>query len=148
MAKPVKYEPEHCQKLLDHCKNGFEVQTFGATIGVSRATIYNWMTRYPEFKQAHEMGISYLRMRATQRLIDFAEGRMDKGASVIAAIYLAKVYGVRDDKPLIYDGENVQEIETTKKIKSAFTIEQIEESLKPDIEAEVKQIDTKKEVNT
>lgn len=106
MSRPSKYKEEYCNMLVEHCKKGFDISSFGATIGVSRAVVYKWVDKYPDFKQAHEFGISYLKMKVTERLINFAEGRMERNASVIAAIYLAKVYGVRDDQPLIIEENN------------------------------------------
>jgi hypothetical protein len=37
-------------------KEGFSLESFGATIGVGRQTIYRWLDTYPEFKEAREYG--------------------------------------------------------------------------------------------
>jgi hypothetical protein len=103
MSKLSSYKKEYCKMLIDHCKKGFEIGTFGATIGVRRSTVYNWISKYDDFSEAHEIGKAHLQMKVTQRLMDFADGRMERQASVIAAIYLAKIYGIRDDQPLLLD---------------------------------------------
>ena len=135
MAKKTKYDSEFCEKLIEHCRAGHDISSFGATIGCSRATIYKWIDLYPDFKLAHEAGISFLKMRATQRLIDFAEGRMERNASVVAAIYLAKVYGVRDD--IHTDNDNDNENKDKMTISLQYKLEKPKQLDNNTIEAEV-----------
>lgn len=97
MKKQVKYDPKFCEELLEHCKQGFTIEQFAAKIGCSRASIYNWIEKYEDFATAHEDGKAHLEMRIIKRLHDFADGNMPRTANVIAAIYLAKNLGIRDD---------------------------------------------------
>jgi len=50
------FRPEYCQELVDLMKKGYSLASFGADIGKSRETLYQWMKRYPEFKEAHSVG--------------------------------------------------------------------------------------------
>lgn len=93
----TEYKTEFCEMLIEHCKAGHDIQSFSAVINVSRATLYRWLDKHEEFKQAHEIGKEACRMRVIKRLQDFADGKMPRGANVVAAIFLAKVYGFRDD---------------------------------------------------
>lgn len=51
-GQPTKYRPEYCQMLIDHMAKGFSYETFGATIGVARATVFNWEKDNPQFLDA------------------------------------------------------------------------------------------------
>lgn len=51
-GRPTEYLPEFCNKLQDHMAQGFSYETFGATIGVCRATVYSWEKVFPEFLDA------------------------------------------------------------------------------------------------
>lgn len=142
MARPNKYQTEYCEKLIEHCKAGYDISSFGATIGIARSTVYKWIDKYPEFKQAHETGISHLKMIVTDTLFRFARGEMPRNASVIAAIYLAKVYGVRDDIKQDEDAETKKDknnITVSYNLKELIETEQKEEV----IEAEVIAKETK-----
>lgn len=52
IGRPTKYRPEYCQQLIEHMSNGFSYETFAATIGCSRAVIYDWESQHPEFLDA------------------------------------------------------------------------------------------------
>ena len=51
-GRPSKYDPQYCQMLKDHMAKGYSFETFGAIAGVCRATLYNWLETYPDFKTA------------------------------------------------------------------------------------------------
>lgn len=51
-GQPTKYRPEYCQMLVDHMTKGFSYETFGSTIGVARATVFNWEKDNPQFLDA------------------------------------------------------------------------------------------------
>lgn len=55
---PDKYEPRFCQMLIDHMREGLSIHAFGGVVLVSRQTLYNWLDKYPEFKEAKEIGES------------------------------------------------------------------------------------------
>ena len=51
VGRPTKYKPEYCQMLIDHMAKGKSYETFGYSVGVDRATVYNW-EKHPEFLDA------------------------------------------------------------------------------------------------
>jgi hypothetical protein len=55
-TKGYKYRDEFCQMLIDHLKEGRTIDTFGATVGVVRSTIYEWIGSIQEFKEAFDIG--------------------------------------------------------------------------------------------
>lgn len=50
------FKSEYCQQLIDFMKKGYSLASFGAEIGRSRETLYEWMRSHPEFKEAHQIG--------------------------------------------------------------------------------------------
>lgn len=52
MTRPTKYEPEFCERIVEHMKGGASMTSFAAEIGVCRATINNWGAEHPEFLEA------------------------------------------------------------------------------------------------
>lgn len=49
MGRPPEYKPEYCELLLTHMSKGLSYETFAATIGTSRQTLYNWEKQYEDF---------------------------------------------------------------------------------------------------
>ncbi len=56
MARPSKYKPEFCERLIDYMSEGLSFDSFGAEVNASRPTLYAWTNEYPEFAQAKQMG--------------------------------------------------------------------------------------------
>jgi hypothetical protein len=52
VGRPTKYKKEYCDMLIGHMKSGLSYETFGASIDVDRATVYNWEKSNPEFLDA------------------------------------------------------------------------------------------------
>lgn len=49
-----KYKPEYCEKLKEHMSKGRSIETFGVTVGVTRATVYNWCEKHEDFAKAKD----------------------------------------------------------------------------------------------
>ncbi len=58
MARPTKYDPGYCDKVIACLAQGHSVTGFAGEIGVSRATVFNWANEYPEFFDALKAGQS------------------------------------------------------------------------------------------
>jgi len=52
MVMPSKYDPSYCEAVIEHCKDGSSITSFGASVGVSRTTITNWQHEFPKFGEA------------------------------------------------------------------------------------------------
>lgn len=56
-AKVTKpYLPEYCNLLIEHMKEGFSFESFGATAHCSRQQLYIWEEAHPEFFDAKKEG--------------------------------------------------------------------------------------------
>jgi transposase len=51
-GRPTKYDPAFCDRVEKEMAKGFSLTAFAGLIGVSRATINNWMAENPEFLEA------------------------------------------------------------------------------------------------
>jgi transposase len=55
-GRPTKYKPEYCELLVEHLKQGYSFETFGAIAGVFKEALYDWVAKYPEFSNAKKEG--------------------------------------------------------------------------------------------
>jgi hypothetical protein len=51
-GRPTKYEPRFCDMVVEEMAKGYSLSAFCGIIGVSRATINNWMAENPGFLEA------------------------------------------------------------------------------------------------
>lgn len=74
-----KYKPEYCQMLIDHMKAGRSFSTFVAVTMASRKTMYEWIDKYPEFKEAKEVAFALSQKFFEDRLIAKGSGQEIEG---------------------------------------------------------------------
>lgn len=55
-GRPTKYKPEYCEQVIPFMSQGYSTKAFAGHIGVSLATVYNWMESEPEFLEAIKGG--------------------------------------------------------------------------------------------
>lgn len=55
-GRPSKYDPKYCDQLREHMGKGFSFESFAATIGVNRDTLYQWAKVHSEFSDAKSDG--------------------------------------------------------------------------------------------
>jgi len=51
-GQPTKYREEYCEQLVEHMKQGYSFESFSATIGTHRDTLYEWVKVQPAFSDA------------------------------------------------------------------------------------------------
>lgn len=56
VGRPSDYRPEYCEQVIAVMREGMSLTAFAGGIGVSRATINNWMQQKPEFLEAVNVG--------------------------------------------------------------------------------------------
>lgn len=67
MGRPTKYEDRFCEEVVAYMREGFSLTAFAGKIGVSRATIDNWMREHPDFLEAATQGKA-LRLQAWEEI--------------------------------------------------------------------------------
>lgn len=92
MGPPSTYEPRYCGMLVDHMKRGGSVESFGADIGKSVQTIYNWFDAHDDFREARLLGFSYLHKYYEDMGKAIAWGRTQR---------------LKSEEPIIVDGKVV-----------------------------------------
>lgn len=56
MPRPAEYKDEYPDELYELMVQGQKGASLHAHFGVSKRTFYNWIDKYPEFKDAYERG--------------------------------------------------------------------------------------------
>lgn len=54
MAMPSKYKPEFCKRLIAHMAKGGSFEGFGGVVGIGKTQLFDWLKKFPEFKEAKE----------------------------------------------------------------------------------------------
>lgn len=85
VAKQCLYKKEYCEMLLETMKEGYSFETFAYDIGVTKQTLYNWCTMFPEFAEAKAVGIE-----ASRKVLESNILRDAKKGNVVASIFMLK----------------------------------------------------------
>lgn len=77
-GRPSKYKPEFPEALVKHMASGLSFETFAATCGVCRETLYDWTYAHDEFLHAKKRGEVESQMFWEKLGRDAALGTVDK----------------------------------------------------------------------
>lgn len=55
-GRPTKYKKEYCEMLVEHMGKGYSFESFSATIGTHRDTLYEWAKVHKNFSDAKKLG--------------------------------------------------------------------------------------------
>lgn len=61
-GRPTTYRPEYCQLLIEHMKQGLSFESFGAVVGCSSSTLYEWVAANEDFSSAKKLATEYCRI--------------------------------------------------------------------------------------
>lgn len=53
-GRPSKYKPEYCEMMIAHTKAGGFFEGFAMSIDVTKETLLDWTTTYPDFSDAYK----------------------------------------------------------------------------------------------
>lgn len=80
-GRPTKYKSEYCEMLQEHMAKGLSYEVFGAKIGVSRQTLYDWEKEYPEFldtkKYAFDLCQLFWEEKCIEHIVTLSENERD-----------------------------------------------------------------------
>ena len=92
----TKYKPSLCDDLYDHLVAGKSFDSFCGVAGIVSDTAYRWVSKYPEFKEAKELGEKKALELYEDIGYQFATGKNPQG-NVTAWIFIMKNrFGWRD----------------------------------------------------
>ena len=87
-SNSTKYKPDYCARLVKHMSEGYSFASFAGTLGVNRDTLYEWVKKYPDFKEAKAIGTEASKFFWEKIGINLATG-LSKG-NVISWIFNMK----------------------------------------------------------
>ena len=100
MSNTLKYKPEYCQQLIKWMAQGNGYITFGVTIDppVGKSSMYEWESKYPEWKEAKAIGYSaglkffeqLLTAKSLGVLPEALKKQGSKGIDITAVIFALK----------------------------------------------------------
>jgi hypothetical protein len=61
-GRPTKYRKDFCLKLIEHMKEGYSFESFGAIVDVCEDTLYEWANKHPNFSEAKKRGLAFARL--------------------------------------------------------------------------------------
>jgi len=82
MANTLQYKKEMCEMLVKHMSQGHSFSTFSTIAGVTRTTLYEWVDKYPEFKNAKENGEEAAKRFLEKRLMAKVSGQDLSGIGI------------------------------------------------------------------
>lgn len=88
-GNPTKYTPGMCNRLPEMFSEGQDVSVILVELGIARSTFYKWIKKYPEFKEAYEMGREHSKAYCTEIGWDLVHGKIKKG-NTAAWIFMMK----------------------------------------------------------
>lgn len=56
VGRPTKYQPQYCEQVVAHMREGASLTSFAAEVGVARSTINEWMANNTEFSESVKIG--------------------------------------------------------------------------------------------
>lgn len=92
-GRPSKYREVYCNDVVEHMAGGASLTSFAGEIGVSRATITNWMEEHPEFLAAVHVGKAKCAAWWEKQGRNIVQGGGGPGASTLA------VFGMKNMAP-------------------------------------------------
>jgi len=130
MANTLQYKKDFCQELIKHMSKGHSFSTFSVIAGVTRTTLYDWVSKYPDFAKAKEIGEESAKKFLETRLMakiagqDLSNNGVDtRRIDTTALIFALKTrfYKEYGDRQKI---EHTTDDDTKKVLKLAYNLEE------------------------
>ena len=75
-GRPTKYDEKYCEMLVTHMAKGFSFESFAAVADVGPATIYVWLEKHENFREAKQIAFGKNRHFWEGVGIDGATGKL------------------------------------------------------------------------
>lgn len=77
-------------------KTGLSFEAFGAEVNVSARTLMNWQKHFPDFREAHEIGMSHARLVWEKMSMVLIARGGGNGSAAVHIFNLKNRFGYRD----------------------------------------------------
>lgn len=89
VANKLLYKQEYCEELVRYMSGGKSFVSFAGHINVGKRTIYEWVEKYPEFKEAKDIAKAKCEEFYVNLGLDMAAGNLEK-PNATAYVWLTK----------------------------------------------------------
>jgi transposase-like protein len=116
IGQPTKYREEYCNIAVEYLGKGHSIVALAGKLGVRESTAHAWAKKYPEFREALDLGIAKAVGFWEDKLIAAASGE-NKAAPAIL------IFGLKNRAPSAW--RDVQSLEHTGKDGQAIKTQEV-----------------------
>lgn len=121
-GRPTKYDPDYCDMVIDHMRDGASLTSFAGSIMVARSTINEWIDNHPEFSEAVKIGKALCASWWENVNRGLATGGQGNATSCIFGLKNMAPDDWVDRKAVEHSGPNGGAIKTETKIESVSAL--------------------------
>ncbi|HKW76213.1 MAG TPA: hypothetical protein VJN64_11865 [Terriglobales bacterium] len=104
VGQPTKYKPEFCKTAVEYLGKGHSIVALAGKLGVRESTAHEWAKKYPEFREALDLGIAKAVGFWEDKLLAAASGETKAAPAVL-------IFGLKNRAPSAW--RDVQSLEHT-----------------------------------
>jgi len=139
-----KFELRYCEELVKHMMLGHSYVTIGAKLGVAPTTLFKWEDKYPEWKEAKELGMVCCQYTWEEILLSASKGEVKTAPA--ALIFALKNYfpeqfkdnqqlGTDNGVTLIFESGVPRKLDVDTTAEEVNEVKSIESNKAVDVEA-------------
>ena len=91
--------------LIDHMRQGYSFESFGADISVHRDTLYEWIKQHPEFSDAKKVGSEKCYKVWEAIGLEASKGRLNGASAAIWIFNMKNRFGWKDKQEISGPGD-------------------------------------------
>lgn len=131
-GRPAEYKPEYCDLVRAFRSKGYSISAFCSYVSISRDSFYQWKQRYPEFKEAVDIGDNDSEFYFEKKSHDIIEGEVDANAQQVALLKeeRSRQHGVLKEKDSGKTEINIGSMNVLQHLSGAELQKKIEDKMK------------------
>lgn len=84
------YDPIFCEFIIGFAERQMFPEEWAAELGLSEATVFEWVDKFPEFAEAWEIAITKLRAAFTRDMRDASQGKVAFAQGALYQVFAKK----------------------------------------------------------
>lgn len=104
MARPSKYDPSYCEKVIEFLAQGYTIEAFAGEVSVAPSAVYRWQKEHPEFQESIKIGQAKGALVWERRLAAIATGKDGNATAVIFGLKNRHPAAWRDKQEVDHSG--------------------------------------------